>query len=198
LSRVRVRRALGAAALTVLLAVACSGSKPNTPATGGTFADATCADLANWAGAIRQAYTDLQGVGQLDASSLTSTKEQLRALSVDLQTADRATQRLSDGISGRRAPDIDNGEQIKQTVLDTLKKLRDSGKAARAEIDAFDPQAATRDSAEKLRSDLNTLTSGIEEALTGLAPLLTSNAQLRSALENSATCRRAGSDLFSS
>ena len=43
-----MRRVAVAVAIAVLT-VACGGSPPNQPSTGGTFADATCADLAAWA-----------------------------------------------------------------------------------------------------------------------------------------------------
>ena len=183
----------------IALTVACSGSPPNQPATGGTFADATCADLANWAGAMQRAFRGLQTVQQFDPSSgAPDETSQLNQLSTALSDADRATARLSDGISSRRAPDVENGEQIKKTVVDALQELRDLGKKARTSIDAYDPQTATRDQATQLKSDLQGVADSVQNALAQLTPLVAGNDQLRSALQNSATCQKAASNLSSS
>ena len=188
-----------AVVLTVVLSAGCGGSPPNTPAAGGTFADATCADLANWAAAVQRALQDLQSVVQFDPSGNSTTAgTQLRQLSTALSDADRATQRLADGISSRRAPDVTNGEQVKKTVLDALKELRDAGKQARASIDAYDVDAATSEQTAKLKSDLQGLGDSVQNTFAQLVPLVAENQQLRAALQNSATCRTAASNLTSS
>lgn len=189
---------LAIAVACVVLAVACSGSPPNTPAAGGTFADATCADLANWAGAMQRAFRSLQEVQQFDPSAgAAAEKTKLGALSLALSDADRATARLSDGITSRRAPDVENGEQIKKTVLAALQELRDLGKRTRASIDAYDPEAATSEQTARLKSDLQSVADGVQNTLAQLTPLVADNDQLRSALQNSATCQKAASDLSS-
>ncbi|HEV3226412.1 MAG TPA: hypothetical protein VGZ52_06250 [Acidimicrobiales bacterium] len=194
----RAARAFAGAVLVLALASACSGSQPNLPEGGGTFADATCADLARWAGATQAAYRDLRATGQFDPSNPTATQDQLSRLSTELSNADQATARLSDGISSRRAPDVANGEQVKKTILDSLKALRDVAAKARAAIDGFDARAATKEQSTAVRSSLDAITSSVTETVAGLAPLLSSSPQLRAALESSATCRQAGSQLFSS
>lgn len=182
-----------------VLAVACSGSPPNQPTTGGTFADATCADLANWAGAVQRAFQSLQAVQQFDPTGgPAGERAQLQTLSAALSDADRATARLSDGIGSRQAPDVDNGEQIKKTVVDALQQLRDLGKKARSSIDAYDPQTATPDQAATLKRDLQSVGDGVQNTLAQLTPLVADNDQLRSALQNSATCQKAASGLGSS
>jgi hypothetical protein len=185
--------------LVIAMVTSCSGSPPNTPAAGGTFADATCADLANWAGAMQRAFRSLQEVQQFDPSGgATAEKTKLGTLSLALSDADRATARLSDGISSRRAPDVDNGEQVKKTVVDGLNELRDLGKKARSSIDSYDPQTATPEQADTLKRDLQSVADGVQNTLAQLTPLVADNDQLRSALQNSATCQRAASDLGSS
>jgi hypothetical protein len=144
------------------------------------------------------AFTDLQAIGQLDATDPTAAQNQLRKLSTELTAADRATQRLSDGIAGRPAPDVSSGEDVKKTIVDTLKRLRDMGASTRAAIDVFDVKTATQEQSDKLKAELTALSNSVADTLTGLAPLLTSNDQLRSALQGSATCRQAGSQLSSS
>jgi len=183
-------------ALTIL--TACGGSPPNQPATGGDFADATCVDLAAWAASIQRAFRSLQAVQQFDPSgNATTTQTELRTLSTALTDADRSTERLYDGINERRAPDVQDGEQIKKTILDALKDLRELGKAARASIDSYDVARATKDQADKLKSDLQGVSDSVQNTLAQLTPLVANNEQLRAALQNSATCKRAASDLSS-
>jgi hypothetical protein len=178
---------------------ACGGSPPNQPSAGGTFADATCADLASWAASIQRAFRSLQAVQQFDPSgNATTTQAGLQRLSTSLSDADRATERLSDGINGRRAPDVANGEQVKKTILDSLKELRDLGQAARTSIDSYNVATATKDQADKLKSDLQDVSDGVQNTLAQLTPLVANNDQLRAALQNSATCQRAASDLGNS
>ena len=192
-------RGLAVLIAVLLLAVGCSGSPPNTPAAGGNFADATCVDLANWAGTVQRAFRSLQAVQQFDpAGNATTEQDQLRALSQALTDADRATQRLSDGIAGRRAPDVENGEQVKKTIVDALKELRDLGKQARASVDGYNAATASRDDAAKHKQDLQGVADSVQNTIAQLTPLVANNEQLRSALQNSATCQRAASDLTSS
>ncbi|HEX4819100.1 MAG TPA: hypothetical protein VFV00_02750 [Acidimicrobiales bacterium] len=197
-----MRRALVAllcAALTIAATGACGGSPPNQPTTGGDFADATCVDLANWAASVQRAFRSLQAVQQFDPSgNVTTTQTELHTLSTSLTDADRATERLYDGINGRRAPDVQDGEQIKKTILDALKELRGLGQAARTSIDSYRVDSATKDQAEKLKTDLQGVSDGVQNTLAQLTPLVASNEQLRAALQNSATCQRAASDLRSS
>jgi len=192
-------RRVGLAVAIALLTVACGGSPPNQPSAGGTFADATCADLAAWSGSIQRSFRSLQAVQQFDPSGNgTTTQTELRALSAALTDADRATERLYDGINGRRAPDVQDGEQVKKTILDALKELREIGKAARTSIDAYDVANATKDQADKLKSDLQGVSDSVQNTLAQLTPLVANSEQLRAALQNSATCQRAASDLGSS
>ena len=188
--------ALACAALTVV--GACGGSPPNQPTTGGDFADATCADLANWAASVQRAFRSLQAVEQFDPSgNATTTQTALRTLSTALTDADRATERLYDGINGRRAPDVQDGERVKKTILDALKELRGLGQAARTSIDAYNVDNATKEQADKLRTDLQGVSDSVQNTLAQLTPLVANNEQLRAALQNSATCQRAASDLSS-
>ena len=195
----RALLALVCAALALTTVSACGGSPPNQPTTGGDFADATCVDLANWAASVQRAFRSLQAVEQFDPSgNATTTQTELRTLSTSLTDADRATERLYDGINGRRAPDVQDGEQIKKTILDALKELRELGKAARASIDSYNVDNATKDEADKLKSDLQGVSDSVQNTLAQLTPLVANNEQLRAALQNSATCQRAASDLGSS
>lgn len=191
-------RAAAIAALLLSISAACGGSPPNAPAAGGTFADATCADLANWSSTVQRAFRALQGVEQFDPTSSTSVQDALTRLSTALSDADRATQRLSDGISGRPAPEVKDGEQVKTTILNSLKELRDLGKQARTSVDAYNVASATPDQAAKLKSDLQGVADSVQNTLAQLTPLIANNDQLRSALQNSATCRTAASNLTSS
>jgi len=197
----QLRIAAALMALALLLG-ACSdskegGSRPSS--VGGTaFADATCADLAQWAGAVQPMFTDLQGANNLDITDVATTKAQLAKLSSELQAAEQATAKLSDGINSRPAPDISDGEQVKTTLVTTLDQLRDLGPKARTQIDQFDASNATPESAAQLRQALTSLGDQVASALAALQPLLTENEQLRNALNNSATCQQAGSAFTSS
>ena len=195
----RLARAVASIALAALVVAGCSAGPPNRPSTGGNFADATCADLASWASTIQRAYRNLQDVQRFDPDNpTTSAQQQLRQLSQSLSDADRATQRLSDGISGRKAPEIENGEEVKKTIVDALKELREIGKTVRTSVDDYDVATATPEQAAKLKGDLQAMATGVETSLAQLTPLVSTNQQLRDALANSATCQRAASDLFSS
>ena len=148
---------------------------------------------------MQRAFRSLQAVQQFDPSgNVTTTQGELQVLGTSLADADRATERLSDGISSRRAPDVQDGEQIKKTILDALKELRDLGKAARTSIDSYNVATATKDQADKLKTDLQGVSDGVQNTLAQLTPLVANNEQLRAALQNSATCQRAASDLGSS
>ena len=189
--------------LTVALVLgACSdsndGSKSSASVGGTAFADAVCADLAGWAGAVQPMFTDLQAANNLNIADVAAAKAQLAKLSSELQTAEQATTKLSDGISSRPAPDIDNGDQIKTTLVTTLNQLRDLGAQARTELDQFDVANATAESGAQLRQTLTTLSDEVASALAALQPLLSDNEQLRNALNNSATCQQAGSAFTSS
>jgi hypothetical protein len=87
---------------------------------------------------------------------------------------------------------------VKKTVLAALQELRDLGKRTRASIDAYDPQTATSEQTAQLKSDLQNVADGVQNTLAQLTPLVADNDQLRSALQNSATCQKAASDLGSS
>lgn len=183
----------------VLLLGACSDNKGDgggsSSGAGTAFADATCADLANWAVALQPAFTDLQNAGNLDISDAKAADAALSKLSSEIEAAEKATATLSDGIASRPAPDIDSGDQVKTTLVTTLNGLRDQGAQVRLEIDQFDVATATPESGAKLRNDLSTLTNSVASSLSALTPLLSDNEQLRDALQNSKTCQQAGSDL---
>lgn len=178
-------------------AAACTGqgSKSAAPS---AFADATCVDLAAWASATQPAFTDLQALDSFDASNPTIAQDQLKKVSDELVTAERATAKLADGINGRSAPAISSGENIKKSVVDALNRLRDAGSKIRTKIDAFNVAAATNEESAALKADLTALTNNVVESLSSLGPLLTNNSDLRSALETSATCKQAGSGFVSS
>jgi hypothetical protein len=197
------RRRVAPLLLAVALVLgACSDSSDGgggSKSVGGTaFADATCADLAQWAGAVQPMFTDLQAANNLNISDVAAAKAQLAKLSTELQTAEQATTKLSDGINTRPAPDIESGEQIKATLVTTLDQLRDLGTQARTQIGQFDVANATPDSGAQLRQALTTLGDQVASSLAALQPLLSQNQQLLDALNNSKTCKQAGSAFTSS
>lgn len=190
----RMVRVVVAATLVVALAAGCGGGSKKTSA--GDFVDATCVDLAAWATSIQTAFADLQDIGQFDVSDATSAQALLRKLSTALGDADRATSKLASGIDSRGAPDIASGAEIKKTLVGALNKLRDILSSTRTEVDNFDVKTASSSDAEKFKTDLDGLSPQIADAFAGLDPL-DKNADLKSAFDNSAKCKEAGS-VFSS
>jgi hypothetical protein len=192
----RLGRLLVGIAVAVAAVAGCAGagSKGSNAA---AFADATCVDLATWAKSARKAFTDLQAIGQTASTDTAGAQRTLKTLSTSLNDADKATATLASGISSRPAPTIDNGEEVKKSLVDALTKLRDLLTKARAKVDTFDVNKATQDENNKLKSDLQALTDGVAEAVSGLAPLNQNN-ELKRALERSERCRDARVQLYSS
>ncbi len=186
-----------AIALLVLPACSDGGSNATAQSSAPPDIDATCADLATWAASVQRAFVDLQRVGQFDATDTAGAQDQLKRLSAELASADQATATLIDGLNARSAPSI-LGEDVKKALVDTLNKLRALASTTRRELDAFDVKTATKEQSDKLRAALDALRNSVTESLTGLAPLLTSNSELRRALENSPRCKQLGTQLFSS
>ena len=191
----RTVRVLVAATLVVALAAGCGGGSSKTSA--GDFVDATCVDLAAWATSIQKAFAELQDLGQFDTTDAASAQALLRKLSAALGDADGATSKLASGINSRGAPDIASGADIKKTLVDALNKLRDILSSTRTEVDNFDVKTASTSDADKFKNDLDGLTPQIADAFAGLDPL-DKNADLKSAFDNSATCKEAGSALSGS
>jgi hypothetical protein len=146
---------------------------------------------------VNQAFTDLQGLSQLSASGDTTAQETLLTkLSVSLKNAETATATLAGGISSRGAPSIASGDDIKRSILDSLNKLREVLGTTRTEVDSFKVATATKAESDKLRSDIDALTTEVANAFTGLAPLNQNN-DLRLAFQDSAACKQAASSLSS-
>jgi hypothetical protein len=196
----RVIRALVAIALILGFWAGCTGDGGGRPtgAASSAFTDTTCVDVAVWTKAIQPAFIDLQSIGSFDASNATAAQDQLKKLSVELTNAEQATATLADSINARNAPNISSGGDIKKSVVAALNRLRDAGGKIRAKIDVFNVATATKEESATLKADLTQLTNDATESVSALAPLLTNNSELRAALENSATCRQAGSGVFSS
>ncbi|MEY2432531.1 MAG: hypothetical protein QOC92_2256 [Acidimicrobiaceae bacterium] len=192
----RLGRLFVAAALAAAVITGCGGAR-SSGANAATFADATCVDLATWAKSARKAFTDLQAIGQTASTDTAGAQQTLKTLSTSLNDADKATSALASGISTGAAPTIENGEEVKRSLVDALSKLRDLLSKARAKVDAFDVNKATQDENNKLKSDLQALTDGVAEAVSGLAPLNQNN-ELKRALERSEKCRDARVQLYSS
>lgn len=191
-----------ATALLVWTLVACGENSTSSSAPSSASArpgvDQACLDLSTWSVAAQKAYNDLQEISQFDANDKQGAQAKLTQLKNDLTSADQATATLISGLQAGGPLDIASGEDVKQSLIDALNLLRQAAASARVKIDAFDVQAATAEQSTQLKTDLDALRSSVTESLTGLAPLLTSNSELRSALQSSATCRQAGSSLFSS
>jgi len=189
-------RVLAAATVVVALTAGCSGGGTKK-LSAGDFVDATCVDLAAWATKVEAAFGDLQNVDQFDVSDATSANLLLRKLSTALGDADAATSKLASGVDSRGAPDIASGAELKKSVVDSLNKLRDVLSKTRTEVDNFDVATASKSDADKFKSDLDGLGPQITDALSGLDPL-DKNTDLKSAFDNSAKCKEAGSAFSSS
>src|SRR5882762_1158234 len=133
----RLVRRFAGAALALAVVAGCGGGR-SSGSGAAAFADATCVDLATWAKTARKAFTDLQSLGQVASTDTTTAQVTLKSLGASLGEADRATAALATGISSRAAPTIDNGEEVKRSLVDALAKLRDLLSRARARLDAFD------------------------------------------------------------
>lgn len=193
-----MRRLVAAFLLVAAISACSSGGDKQSTAPPNSFADATCVDLASWAAAVQPAFNDLRAVDSLDVSDKTAAQAKVDALGRELDAAIRATQKLADGIDSRPAPDIASGAAVKTTVVGTLREFVTAAEPVQGEIDSFDFATATAEQSTKLRSDLSALTGTLAGSLTSLAPLLTENSELRNALQNSATCHEAGSQLTGS
>ena len=198
-----MKRPLVARVFTLIVALAACGgggasssSPPSASAPAGF--DQACLDLSAWSIAAQNAYTDLQDISQFDANDKQGAQAKLTQLKNDLATADDATAKLIQGLQSGGPLDIASGEDIKQSLVDALNLLRQAAASARTKIDAYDLQTATPDQSAKLKTDLDALRTSVTESLTGLAPLLSTNSELRTALQNSAACRQVGASLFSS
>jgi hypothetical protein len=182
--------------VALVLLAACTGSA-SKKSTASDFVDAACGDLAAWATSVNTAFTDLQSLGQLGPSGDATAQEALlRKLSASVADADKATAQLANGISARGAPNIASGDDIKKSILDSLNRLREVLAKTRMELDSFDVRNATKEQSDKLKSDLDGLTSNVADAFAGLAPLNQNN-DLKAAFAGSATCQQAGSGLSS-
>ena len=182
--------------VALLLIAACTGS-PSRKSTANEFVDSACADLAAWAASVNQAFTDVQNLGQLGASGDVVAQEGLlRRLSTSLRDADTATAQLANGISSRGAPNIASGDEVKKTILDTLNHLREVLHTTRTEVEAFKLSTATKEQSDKLRSDIDALTSDVAATFAGLAPLNQNN-DLRAAFLGSASCQQLSSGFSS-
>ena len=186
----RLVRVLALATVVVTLVAGCGGGSSKTSAA--DFVDATCVDLAAWASSIQTAFAQLQDLGNFDTSDAASAQDLLRKLSSALGDADGATSKLATGINSRGAPDISSGADIKKALVDALNKLRDILSKTRTEVDNFDVKTASPADADKFKSDLDGLSPDIEAAFSGLSPL-DDNTDLKSAFDNSAKCKQAGS-----
>lgn len=180
----------------LLLVGACTGS-PSRKSTANDFVDAACADLATWAASVNRAFTDVQSLGQVGASGDVVAQEGLlRKLSASLADADRATAQLANGISARGAPNISSGDDIKNSILDALNRLREVLGKTRMEVESFKVQTATKAESDKLKSDIEGLTTEVANTFAGLAPLNQNN-DLRAAFLGSANCQQVASGLSS-
>jgi hypothetical protein len=194
-----VRSAIAVAAVALLL-VACGDNKSSSsPSSGSSPAgvDQACVDLSTWSVAAQKAYNDLQEISQFNATDKEGAQAELTKLKTDLDAADQATATLIRSLQAGGPLDISSGEDVKQALIDALNMLRQAAASARTKIAAFDVQTATPEQSAKLKTDLDELRTTVTESITGLAPLLSSNSELNTALQNSAACRQAGASLFS-
>jgi hypothetical protein len=193
----RVLRTIAVIAIVGVLAASCTGSGSKQKSSANDFVDAACADLAAWATSVNTAFTDLQSLGaQFSANDTTAAQLQLKKVSQGLESAEAATSQLANGISARGAPSIASGEDIKKSILDSLNRLRELLNTTRKEVDTFDFATATKEASDRLKSDLDALTSEVASAFAGLAPLNENN-DLRTAFEGSAACKKVQSSFSS-
>jgi len=190
--RIVIRLALAG----LLVVAACTGS-PSKKSTANDFVDQACADLAGWGTTVQRAFTDLQNLGQVGAASDPIAQEQLLGkLSASLAQANTATAQLANGISARGTPNIANGEDVKNAILDALNKLRDVLDKTRRAVDSFHPRTATKEESDALKAQLDGLTTEVASTFAGLAPLNQNN-DLRAAFTGSAACQSVASSFSS-
>jgi hypothetical protein len=180
----------------MLVVAACTGSVEKT-STPNEFVDAACADLSAWSTAVGAAFQDVQNLRQLGTSGDPVVEEGLlRTLTTSLRDAESATAQLAKGISARGAPNITDGEDIKNAILDTLDRLRELLRTTRHDVDAFKLSTATKEQTDALRLKIDELTTNVGETFARLAPLNQNN-ELRAAFLGSAACQGL-TDSFSS
>jgi hypothetical protein len=182
---------------TLLGVAACTGSVEKT-STPNEFVDAACADLSAWSTAVGSAFEDVQNLRQFGTSGDPVAEEGLLRTLVDsLRAAEVATAQLAKGISARGAPNITDGEAIKNSILDTLDRLRELLHTTRRDVDAFKLSTATKEQTDALRLKIDELTTNVGETFARLAPLNQNN-ELRAAFLGSASCQGLSSSFGSS
>jgi len=180
----------------LVLVAACTGS-PSKKSTANDFVDQACTDLAGWGTTVQRAFSDLQALGQTGAAGDPIAEEQLLGkLSASLDKANTATAQLANGISARGTPNIANGEDVKNSILDALNKLRDVLTKTRRAVDSFHPRTATKEESDALKTQLDGLTTEVASTFAGLAPLNQNN-DLRAAFTGSAACQQVASSFSS-
>jgi len=179
------------AGLVVFAVVAsgCSGSSTSESNSGGSgkltaaeFADKTCPDLTAFAKTATDAVTALQ-----DVAKSAGTAAAMRRLSQTYAALDQAAATLASSISGRPAPDVPNGDQIKTEAVDGLHRLLDTIRAERATIDNFDFDHAAASDSESLSGALKSIGSGASEDFSALS--FADNSDLASAFGSSKACQ---------
>ena len=114
-----------------------------------------------------------------------------------MDKANTATAQLANGISARGTPNIANGDDVKKSILDALNQLRDVLGKTRTEVDNFDVKTAGKAESDKLKSELDGLTTEVANTFAGLAPLNQNN-DLKAAFAGSANCKQVAPPALSS
>ena len=181
-----MKRARVAVPLLVALLV---GSSCGGGGGGGTspdsFADDVCGAMRTWVQAIQDRAASLQS--ELGPSP--SVDEGKQALRGFLDDSSAATEELISDINAAGVPDVDNGEDVVDRLLDAFQAAEGIFEDAQSKVDdlpANPQQFAT--AAQALGNSANQALNQLGDSLTAL----NSNAELNAAFANSDECRNIG------
>lgn len=191
---VRAARLLAVFTIMALAPVACSGDdgsgddgQTGGPVSAEEYAQGLCGAASTWMTALQDRNTQLQeDLGTASQGDLAGIKDLMVAF---LDGAVQDTQILIDDVSGMAAPDVDDGQQIHDSLLGAFTQARDLFAGARdqvADLDPSDPTAFTQTLTElgTTLSDAGTEIAGSVEGL--------QNEELTAAFDETPACAEVG------
>jgi hypothetical protein len=160
-------------AAALALAAGCGGGG-NSGATDPTeWADSLCGSVDTWATSIRSTTSTLGG-GNVSKESLTSAAGDIKD----------TTDTLADDLKGLGKPDIETGDQAKQSVDELSTEYKSEAKGLQDTVRASGAVKA----ASSVRTTLTTMSSQLQTTFANLQKLDT-NGELEEAFRNASACK---------
>lgn len=175
----------------LVVSMAACGGDETAPADGGTAGSSTpdtyalqmCGAASAWMTALQDRNTQLQEeLGAADAGDIGAVKDLIVAF---LSGAVEDTEGLIDDVSTLPRPDVQDGEQIHNSILSAFTQARDLFADARDQVADLDPSDAT--AFTQALSDLGTTLGEAGTEIAGSVQGL-ENAELESAFNDTPAC----------